>query len=441
MAIEDEVLSRITPTPAQRQTVDHVVSTLLTRAAEKASQKRADLEVMLVGSVAKDTYVQEPDIDIFVLFPTEVERRDLEKIGLEIGQETLMGGEERYAEHPYIRGTWEGLEVDLVPCYHIKDPSMLRSSVDRTPFHTHYIKARLGEQQRGHVRLLKQFMKGVGVYGAEAKVQGFSGYLTEILILKYGTFREVLEAATRWRPGETLTLDGKGKKFDDPFVFYDPVDEGRNVASALSLNSLAQFIYAAREYLKNPTMRFFFPRERCPLPVARIKEIIQERGTELLVIRLDRPDITDDDLYPQLRRTLDGAVDMLENSGFKVYDREFHASDAIRLVIELESATLPRAIRHDGPPAWIKNAQFFLDKWAGAGLSEPFLDNGRWVVMAERAYSDASQLIETRLSQAALGSSLRSLNGLHVTVGEDTINEINKEAISALLDKRKNWEI
>ena len=58
------------------------------------------------------------------------------------------------------------------------------------------------------------------------------------------------------------------------------------------------------------------------------------------------------------------------------------------------------ALQHD------QNAQFFLDRWAGAGLSESFLDNGRWVVMAERAYSDASQLIETRLSQAAWAAAL-----------------------------------
>ena len=192
MAIEDEVLSRITPTPAQRQTVDHVVSTLLTRAAEKASQKRADLEVMLVGSVAKDTYVQEPDIDIFVLFPTEVERRDLEKIGLEIGRETLMGGGERYAEHPYIRGTWKDWRSISVPCYHIKDPSMLRSSVDRTPFHTHYIKLAWGAAA-WPCSPSQTIHEGRGSIWCGSEVQGFSGYLTEILILKYGTFREVLE--------------------------------------------------------------------------------------------------------------------------------------------------------------------------------------------------------------------------------------------------------
>ena len=31
-------------------------------------------------------------------------------------------------------------------------------------------------------------MQGIGVYGAEIKVGGFSGYLCELLVMKYGGF-------------------------------------------------------------------------------------------------------------------------------------------------------------------------------------------------------------------------------------------------------------
>jgi tRNA nucleotidyltransferase (CCA-adding enzyme) len=46
----------------------------------------------------------------------------------------------------------------------------------------------------GEVRLLKKFMKGTGVYGAEIKIGGFSGYLCELLILKYRSFAQTIEA-------------------------------------------------------------------------------------------------------------------------------------------------------------------------------------------------------------------------------------------------------
>ncbi|HOB38938.1 MAG: CCA tRNA nucleotidyltransferase [Methanomassiliicoccaceae archaeon] len=441
MAIEEEVLRRIKPDPKQKERVERAVRSLLDAVMEKARERGPDIKVMLVGSVAKDTYVGDPDIDMFMLFPPTVERKELERKGLQIGKEVLSDGEARYAEHPYIHGTWDGLEVDLVPCYAIEDASQLRSAVDRTPLHTRYVNSNLKDGQQDQVRLLKQFMKGVGTYGAEARTQGFSGYLVELLIIRFGGMREVLEAATSWKKGETLSLGDIGRQFKDPLIFYDPVDKDRNVASALSLNNLALFIHAAQEYLANPSSRFFFPRKREPLPLSRIKDIMEDRGTELLIVQLDRPDLIDDDLFPQVRRTLDGTVQLLERGDFNVYDRSFHVGRDIQLVIELEKAALPRSVRHDGPPAWIGNARSFLEKWKDNGLSEPFLDNGRWVVMARRGHATAVSLVMENLGQAALGSGLRRLEGLSAVSGEDALTEENREAISALLDKRKNWEV
>jgi tRNA nucleotidyltransferase (CCA-adding enzyme) len=61
------------------------------------------------------------------------------------------------------------------------------SATDRTPF-IHYVKKRLGKTLQDDVRLLKKFMQGIKVYGAEIKTGGFSGYLCELLILHYGSF-------------------------------------------------------------------------------------------------------------------------------------------------------------------------------------------------------------------------------------------------------------
>jgi tRNA adenylyltransferase (EC 2.7.7.25) len=50
----------------------------------------------------------------------------------------------------------------------------------------------LHREQKDEVRLLKKFMKGIGVYGAEIKVKGFSGYVAELLVYFYDSFRNVL---------------------------------------------------------------------------------------------------------------------------------------------------------------------------------------------------------------------------------------------------------
>ena len=88
--------------------------------------------------------------------------------------------------------------VNIVPCYKVKRGEWV-SATDRTPFHTDYVKPLLDEQMAEEVRLLKRFMKGVGVYGAEIKIGGFSGYLCELLVLNYGSFTEVLRSAANWK--------------------------------------------------------------------------------------------------------------------------------------------------------------------------------------------------------------------------------------------------
>ncbi|MBS7613865.1 hypothetical protein KEJ48_06465, partial [Candidatus Bathyarchaeota archaeon] len=42
-----------------------------------------------------------------------------------------------------------------------------------------------------------KFAKGIGVYGADIKTGGFSGYLCELLIVSYGDFIKTVESASK----------------------------------------------------------------------------------------------------------------------------------------------------------------------------------------------------------------------------------------------------
>lgn len=442
MTLEQQVLARISPSKDEREAIGQRVSSLIERVTEEADRESMGLSVLLVGSVAKDTFLHDPDLDIFILFPEDVPRDRLETIGLELGRRVLGKGEERYAEHPYIHGRWDGLEVDMVPCYRIEDTSRLKSAVDRTPFHTKYVRSNLKDEQKNEVRLLKQFAKGTGVYGAEARTQGFSGYLLELLTMRYGTFKGVLEAASGWRRGVTLDLGSeKGRRFNDPLVFHDPVDSNRNVASALSAHSFSMFIFAARSYLAGPSERFFFPERRGMLALEDMRSMLERRETGLVVVTVERPCLIDDNLYPQVRRSLDGICALLEAHDFRVIDRAFHVASDIDFVVELESLTLPLGRYHSGPPAWVENSFAFLERWEKEGLSRPFLEHGHWAVIAPRAHTQADDLLWSKMSTAALGSDLREAKVLSITMGPGAISEKNRPALSALLDKRMNWEV
>lgn len=441
MSLEEKVLGKIRPKDGTIRRLDDAIGQLRRLTGESISRSGLDLQTMLVGSVAKGTYVGEPDIDLFVLFPESVERKDLEKIGLRIGKEVL-GGETRYAEHPYTHGEIGGFEVDLVPCYAVPDASKIRSAVDRTPFHTRFVLSSLDAAKREQVLLLKQFMKGVGVYGAEARVQGFSGYLTELLIIKFGDLPSVLKAASGWRPGMVMDMDSfKKTGGSSPLTFWDPVDAKRNVSSALSLDQFCLFVHASREYLREGNERFFFPRKRPLLDLDVIEATFQNRGTSPFAVVLDRPDLVDDNLYPQVQRSILGFKKLLEMNDFQVLDMRYTVGNDIRMVFELFSTELPPSRLHQGPPACTENADDFVSKWRMSGLGQPFTIEGKWMVYVKREHRDPATLVLSKGKEAALGNDLRDLKGLECFAGRNVYRAANRRALTLLLDKREAWRV
>ncbi len=440
MSFESEILATVIPDRSLREDVDKASSDLVRRVREVASDYDIDLEVRLVGSVAKDTYVGDPDLDVFILFPEDAPRETLEKVGLSIGHKVVVG-EERYAEHPYIHGMFQGFQVDLVPCYKLADAQHIKSAVDRTPFHTEYILLNLQPEQHDQVRLLKQFMKGIGVYGADAKVCGFSGYLAELLILKCGDFVGVIKEAAVWKSGTTISLAEEGDgSFRSPLVFIDPVDRNRNVASALSVDSFAVFISACGQYSKRKDRRFFFPDPVRPLGMDEIVLRLARLGTKVVAIRTDRPDLTDDNLYPQTQRTADGLIGLLEQYGFRVIDHAYLIDEKVSFVIMLENDRLSDCTLHTGPPVWVSNSEKFLERWRKDGASIPFIKEGRWVVMADREHTYASDMLRKRFKNAALGNAFRKLECIEVFDHAATLVPGFEDVLSKMMDKRFAWE-
>ncbi|MEM3662626.1 MAG: CCA tRNA nucleotidyltransferase [Sulfolobales archaeon] len=280
--------------------------------------------IQLHGSVEKGTAISgELDLDIFVLIPSELGKEWIRKEFIRRAGKALerYNPEERYAEHPYLRVKFsEGFEADIVPGLRISDPRMSVTAVDRTPFHTELIKKIFDEKMRDEVRLLKRFMKGVGVYGAEVRVGGFSGYLAELLIARFKSFLSVLENASRWRGRVVLSLEESEdprilkKLFPDAALIYpDPVDPRRNAAAAVRRDTLARFILASKLFLEEPSEYFFYPSS---IPPDIIKRVLKERCTivaELKLLHKDSPD----NIWGQLLRIKRRCFNTLNGEGYE----------------------------------------------------------------------------------------------------------------------------
>ncbi len=445
VSLEDEILTRIRPTPEEDARLEAMVQDLLAAVRRVLGAQGWDAKPFVSGSVAKGTHLTGADVDLFVAFPPDLPREDLEKRGLALG-EILEKGVHLYAEHPYTRGLYRGVQVEIVPCYHITDASQRMSAVDRTPLHVDYVLGHLEGGQADQIRLLKAWSEGIGLYGAEAKIRGFSGYLCELLVLKYGSFRGVLESSLNWRRGEAIELDRPaGRKFEEPLVLIDPVDPNRNVASAVSVEQMASFVHAAREYLRQPRPSYFFPKPLNTLPLPKLRALAKRRGGHLLAVSVHAPAVTEDVLYPQLRKAHRALVDLLEREGFAVHDARFDvAGTEAVFLFEFAIASLPRVERHEGPPVWVKNSKDFLDKWTRdpRRLAGPFIVQDRWTVDVAREFTDAASLLKASWRSLSLGKDLErsARRSLRVYSGAAALRSGFAEAWTRLFDKRFPWE-
>jgi len=414
-----KVLERIVPSKEEEKELKKIIEEI---EEEIKKRKPEETEIMLVGSVAKGTYLKNAlDIDFFILFPQKYKKEGMAKIVINIGKEILQEWEVQYAEHPYIRGKYKGYEIDIVPCYKIKDASQKMSAVDRTPFHTEYIKKNLKEEMKNEVRLLKQFLKGIGCYGAEAKIEGFSGYLTELLILKYGNFLNVLKESQNWKGKTILSLNGGEREFEEEFVFIDPVDPSRNVAAALSREKLEFFKLASKEFLKNPKIEFFFPNP----PPSLSKEELKAKLKNFVGIYFKKPKLPDDIIYPQLKKAALNLENLLKQYDFEVKRKAWYANDEAFVALELEKKELEKIKLHMGPPLHEKrHVEAFIKKWKNnkMAVEKPFIKDGRLWVKVRRKYTDALHLIEDFLHQINLGKNLNEIkNEMKICNGVELI--------------------
>ncbi|QKQ98022.1 CCA tRNA nucleotidyltransferase [Candidatus Nanohaloarchaea archaeon] len=366
------------------------------------------LETHFAGSAGRKTCMAgDKDIDLFVLFPEDTERHELEQKGLEVGKKTFENFNAdyhvEYAEHPYSKGRIEGVEVEIVPCFDT-DPEDIRSAVDRTPHHSRWARENLDEEQRKEAVLLKKFLKTQGLYGSSLKRRGFSGYLCEILISEFGDFRSLLESAEDWPERklldpedyhpEGLSQELESKFSGDNLVVVDPVDPERNVAAVLSTQNYAEFIHEAWKFNKQPGIDFFQEAEP-DYERFELEQEIKDRG-DFLVIEFDSPEEVDDVVYPQMRKAVSRLKSKLQKNDFRLFESGFYVGDEeTRVFFELDQH-LPAVEELKGPRVFHgkDHMEQFTSKY-----DNTFIQGDRLVAKTEREYTDARNLLKDFISR------------------------------------------
>ncbi|MEM5879119.1 MAG: CCA tRNA nucleotidyltransferase [Candidatus Aenigmatarchaeota archaeon] len=430
------VLKKIKPSAEEKKKLNSVLRKCLKVAKKVAKKFRA--KPMVAGSVTRDTWLPgKKEFDVFILFPPKMTAKQLEKRGLEVGKKIMreLGGSFRieYAQHPYVSGNVEGIEIDIVPCFDVKSTENLKSAVDRTPFHVKYLQKNLPLKLSDQVRLLKQFLTANKIYGADAKTEGFSGYVCELLIIKYKSFLNVLKQALNWKPGEIIDLEKFYKKEDfsklkkmfpkQVLILIDPTDKNRNTAAALSPENFFKLKRLAKEFLENPREEVFFPKQLQAISEKELIEKLLERKTELILVKFTPPDVVPDVLWPQLRRFAERLESILEETKyeFKVLRKDCFTNekDLAVVLLEMEVFSLPAVQKKVGPEVFDQDdSKRFLDKYRDVAINGPFIEGKNWVVEVKRKFLTAREKLFDSLN---VDSSILKAKGIPNQIADQLV--------------------
>ena len=389
------------------------------------------LQVEFGGSYAKGTWLPEKaDIDIFLKFKKSTPEKKFVTIAKKIGFDSMkkFNPYVRYSEHPYVEAHIKDTRVNVVPCYDVPS-GRWKSAADRSSFHTRFMLESLTGEMKNDVRLLKEFLKSNGVYGAEIAKQGFSGYVAEVLVWNFGSFEDVIKKISKIKLGQVI---GKAtKKFETPIVIMDPIDTNRNLAAAISTENIGRFVLACRAFLKKPSLSFFKSR---PSSKKNLRDVI--------VIKFNYTSRSPDIIWGQIKRAANALATQMEVEGFKVL-RNGAATDEkkeaalffVSQALEIEK----KMVRH-GPNFFSESdSEKFITKNFKKGEIMWIDNNGKILSLQKRQNNDArvflDDLLKNHLNKSGIPKGLKNdfKKGFKIIPGNKITNKTIKEVLLELV--------
>jgi tRNA nucleotidyltransferase (CCA-adding enzyme) len=390
------------------------------------------LDLEFGGSFAKGTWLsKDADVDIFIRFKKSISEEKFEQISRKIGFESLkkFSPYVRYSEHPYVEAKIKDTKINVVPFYDIKLGEW-KSAADRSPFHTKFMKKSLTLKMKNEVRILKTFLKSNKIYGAEMAKHGFSGYISEVLILNFKSFENLIKSISEIK--ENQIIGKTSKKFETSIIIIDPIDDNRNLAAAISDENIGKFILLSRAFKEKPKLTFFKNKK---------SKVSKKYWENLLVLKFNFKMRSPDIIWGQIKRATSSLTTQLELGGFTVLRNKSYTDQRKEayLLFFLESTKItkiyskngPDFFREDGSNSFIsKNLKNTELMWIGT--------NGKIISLEKRKHAEAAKFLtdflkndlQTGVPKGLLNDFKR---GFKVSVGSKNLSKSIKEEASELI--------
>jgi tRNA nucleotidyltransferase (CCA-adding enzyme) len=408
-AIIAKAVTQCEPTRREQEKITQAAERCKKLVEEQTAGNDNVVSVLFGGSYAKGTWLRgDADVDVFIKIRPSVDVGRFEELGKGIGLAALKryGPKLRYSDHPYVEAYVNGIRVNVVPCYDVEQGKW-QSAADRSPFHTDYVIRNFGIEMRAQTRLLKRFLKSAGIYGAEISVGGLSGYVCEVLVMKYKSFEKIMDAAAHFQEHQVISVSGQYdpdvvKGFSSPLVIIDPIDDRRNLGTAVSPESLGKFILAARSFISRPSLRFFDAGKKAGPARRKLEE-------NILVVEFRHRERSPDIVWGQLKRSLAAICKQLEIADFCVMRSSCLTDEKTSavMVFLLESLVLSPFAKRRGPEVFRKDDS---SSFLSSPKNEPHIvwvdSETRLAMLVDRKETDALAYVKSLFGKRLANSGI-----------------------------------
>ena len=408
MKLLKEVVDEIKPTKDYEEEILGKVSSTICKINKRLKYGKA----VLGGSGAKGTFLKTFDADIFVKF-NYLKYKDKDKELSDILEKVLKrifkGVVRLHGSRDYFQLKAGGSTFEIIPILDIKKAEQAKNITDVSPLHAKWVLKH--KKLRDEMRLVKQFCKANGIYGAESHIMGFSGYICEILAVHYGSFLRMVRGASKWKDKEVIDVNKYYKRKDvfrelntskltSPLIVIDPVQADRNAAAALSIKNFNIFRNACKRFVKKPSKKFF------EIKKFSIEDIIKKNKNKKIVFLEIRPLGGKKDVVGcKLVKALEFINKELVEEGFKVFKYGWDWDKKAIFYFVLDKKILSENVEKIGPPVKIKDhVKQFKKKHKKITVKK-----GRVFALDKRKYREAEKLIKSLFRNRYLKEKIKDI--------------------------------
>jgi tRNA nucleotidyltransferase (CCA-adding enzyme) len=292
-----EVLEKSKPTEEELNYIKANVDIFSQNVKKNIKKYKIDAEIFVGGSFAKGTVIKKDnyDVDIFIRYDKKYKNEEISAITKKIlGNSkdiTIIHGSRDY----FRINQGEKFFIELIPVKKIKNPKEYENITDLSYLHVKYINKNIKSSKiLDDIKITKAFCYANHCYGAESYIHGFSGYSLELLVYYYKSFMNFAKAMSKplkeklivdiekqFKNKKDVLMDLNSSKLNSPIILIDPTYKQRNALAALSQETFEKFQKVCKEFVKNPSMKYF---EFKKVDILKIKEDSLKKNREFILI-------------------------------------------------------------------------------------------------------------------------------------------------------------